>query len=77
MRLFSNVNSKGEDISDGAAAIWMGRRPWRGGGGIRRFDCGGEGCVAFSQDLVPCTFLVFLCEKPDKLLPSCYNLLER
>ena len=48
-----------------------------GGGGVRRFDCRGEGCVAFSQDLVPCTFLVFLCEKPDKLLPSCYNLLER
>ena len=55
---------------DGSAAM-------EGGGGIRRFDCGGEGCVAFSQDLVPCTFLVFLCEKPDKLLPSCYNLLER
>ena len=55
---------------DGSAAM-------EGGGGVRRFDCRGEGCVAFSQDLVPCTFLVFLCEKPDKLLPSCYNLLER
>ena len=31
-RLFSNVNSKGEDTSEGAAAIWMGWRPWRGGG---------------------------------------------
>ena len=38
---------------DGSAAM-------EGGGGIRRFDCGGEGGVAFSQDLVPCTFLVFL-----------------
>ena len=31
-RSFSNVNSKGGDISEGVAAIWMGRRPWRGGG---------------------------------------------
>ncbi len=30
-RLFSNVNSKGEDISEGAASIWMGRWPWGGG----------------------------------------------
>ncbi len=69
-RLLFNINSKGEDISEGAAAIWMGRRPWRGGG-YRDLVVVGRAVWLLARVEFLCTFVVFLCKKTDKLLASC------